>query len=212
MDPYGWYVQRRMLNAMVQNNWKEAERYNQNLIRHSGSSMGLQYNLALVSLGLGKKQEAYSLLTQAVETFGESLRLCRLLGDIQYLDGQADQAKRWYSSALEDNPNEKESKLLALRLEILNDPNRYARVMENQKDLPLALQAMETDPQRSLSLYLHIVEDDPTQVESLNNIGVLYLENFKNAPLAEQYFSRVLELVDHTGAAKNLAKVRKRKA
>ena len=209
MDPYGWYIQRRMLNAMVQNNWKEAERYIHILIHHSGSSMGLQYNLALVTLGLGKKQEAYSILIQSVETYGESLRLCRLLGDIQYIDGQGAEAKHWYAAALVNNPKEKETKLLTIRLEILNNPNRYERVQETMKTIPLALQAMKTDPHRSLDLYLHILEDDPSQIEALNNTGVLYLENFKNAALAEQYFSRVLELVDHSGAVRNLAKAKK---
>lgn len=54
MDPIKWYYQRRMLNAMVQNKWEEAENFTLKLINHEGPSMGLHYNLALIALGSGQ--------------------------------------------------------------------------------------------------------------------------------------------------------------
>jgi tetratricopeptide (TPR) repeat protein len=66
-----------------------------------------------------------------------------------------------------------------------------------------------TKPDQALALYLRVVEDDPSHVEALNNLGSLYLDEFDDAKKAEYYFEQVLELVDSSAAAKNLAKARK---
>ncbi len=211
MDPIGWYYQRRTLNAMVQNKWEEAERFLLKQIAHKGSSMGLQYNLALISLGQDRKQEAYETLLSCVETYGKSIRLCRMLGDIQYMQGHRLDAIRWYTAALADDPNEKESKLISRRMEILGDESRYQRVLTNQTDVEQARLLFSTKPEQALQLYLRVVNDDPTHVEAMNNLGSLYLDEFHEAEKAESCFMLVLELVDSSAAARNLAKARKEK-
>ena len=212
MDPIAWYYQRRSLNAMVQNNWKEAERFLLKQIAHQGYSMGLHYNLALIYLGQERKKEAYETLLACVDTYGESLRLCRMLGDIQYMTGERIEAVRWYTSALADSPNEKETKLITARLLVLADENRYHQVLENQKWVEQARALLEKEPEQALELYLRVVEDDPTHVEALNNLGTLYLDVLHDARKAESYFTQVLELVDSSAAARNLAKARIQKS
>lgn len=209
MDIFKWYYQRRMLNAMVQNSWAEAERYAQKLIDRSGSSMGLQYNLALIALGGGRTQDAYDLAEQTVRRYGESLRLCRLLGDISYLEGHREQARSWYTLSLDDNPGEKERHLIATRLEILESEARYARAHEAFALIREANDLIEGQPEEAKRLYLEVVGCDPTQVEALNNLGVLALEHDKDASGAIEWFTKVLTLVDHHGAGRNLAKARK---
>lgn len=211
MDPIGWYYQRRSLNAMVQNKWKEAERFLLKQIAHKGSSMGLQYNLALIYLGQGLRQDAYDTLLSCSDTYGESLRLCRMLGDIQYMHGQRLDALRWYTTALADGPNEKEARLISMRVAILGDESRYQRVLANQADVEQARLLFATKPEQALELYLRVVADDPTHVEALNNLGSLYLDELHDARKAETYFVQVLELVDSSAAARNLAKARKEK-
>lgn len=211
MDPVAWYYQRRTLNAMVQNSWEEAERFLLKQIARQGSSMGLQYNLALIYLGQERKQEAYETLLACADTYGESLRLCRMLGDIQYIHGERLDALRWYNTALADDPSEKEASLIAQRVKVLTDEPRYQRVLANQADVEQARLLFSTNPDQALKLYLRVVEDDPTHVEALNNLGSLYLDEFHDAKKAESYFVRVLELVDSSAAAKNLAKARKAK-
>ena len=211
MDPIGWYYQRRTLNAMVQNKWEEAERFLLKQIAHKGSSMGLQYNLALIYLGQERKQEAYETLLSCVETYGESIRLCRMLGDIQYMQGHRLDAIRWYTAAIGDNPNEKETNLISRRVEILGDENRYQQVLANQEKVEQARLLFSTQPEQALELYLCVVKDDPTHVEALNNLGSLYLDEFHDAEKAESCFMLVLELVDSSAAARNLAKARKAK-
>ena len=209
MDIFKWYYQRRMLNAMVQNSWAEAERYAQKLIDRSGSSMGLQYNLALIALGGGRTQDAYDLAEQTVRRYGESLRLCRLLGDISYLEGHREQARSWYTLSLDDNPGEKERHLIATRLEILESEDCYIRAHEAFALIREANDLMEGQPEEAKRLYLEVVGCDPTQVEALNNLGVLALEHDKDARGAIEWFTKVLTLVDHHGAGRNLAKARK---
>ncbi len=211
MDPIGWYYQRRTLNAMVQNKWEEAERFLLKQISHKGTSMGLQYNLALVYLGQDRKQDAYDTLLSCVDTYGESIRLCRMLGDIQYMHGKRLDAIRWYTAAIADNPNEKESKLILRRIEILGDENRYQQVLVNQEKVEQARLLFATKPEQALDLYLSVVKDDPTHVEALNNLGSLYLDEFHDAEKAESCFMLVLELVESSAAAQNLAKARKAK-
>lgn len=209
MDIFKWYYQRRMLNAMVQHSWQEAERYTRKLMARSGESMGLQYNLALIALGAGRVEEAYDLGERAVKRYGESLRLCRLLGDISYPEGHADRARRWYSLALSDGPDRKESLLMTRRLEILGDSARYDEVVQLLALLPKANALMEEDPEEAKRLYLQVVERDSTQVEALNNLGVLSLEEGNDAEQAIGWFTKVLALVDHQGAVRNLAKAKK---
>ena len=211
MDPIGWYYQRRTLNAMVQNKWEEAERFLLKQISHKGTSMGLQYNLALIYLGQERKQEAYETLLFCVETYGESIRLCRMLGDIQYMHGKRLDAIRWYTAAIADNPHEKESKLILRRLEILGEESRYHQVLANQEKVEQARLLFATKPEQALDLYLSVVKDDPTHVEALNNLGSLYLDEFHDAEKAESCFMLVLELVESSAGAQNLAKARKAK-
>ncbi|AEV29813.1 hypothetical protein SpiGrapes_2026 [Sphaerochaeta pleomorpha str. Grapes] len=209
MNVLGWYHQRRMLNAMVQNQWTEAETHIRKLLVLQGKSMGLEYNLAVVLLGLEQNEEAFQMLLSCVERYGESLRLCRLLGDIQYGRGNREDSIHWYSLALSDNPTEKEKRLLSLRLELLFDSKRFFMIQEKLASLPEARTCLETDPQKAFSLYKEIAEADPTHVESLNNLGTLFLNEYKDPLAAEEKFSQVLELVDNSGAARNLAKAKK---
>ena len=194
---------------MVQNKWEEAERFLLKQIAHKGTSMGLQYNLALIYLGQERRQDAYDTLLSCADTYGESLRLCRMLGDIQYIKGERLGAIRWYTTALSDGPDAKEAKLISKRITVLEDESRYQRVLANQEDVEQARLLFTTKPEQALELYLRVVKDDPTHVEALNNLGSLYLDEFHDAKKAEAYFMKVLELVDSSAAAKNLAKARK---
>jgi len=194
---------------MVQNKWTESEHFTRKLIHHRGASVGLAYNLALITLGSGRTQEAYDQLLESVETYGESLRLCRLLGDIAYLDGKRQEALQWYEKAEREAQSPKELRFIRMRLEILSKADWYARVVAVLPLVRQAQQAMENQPSRAWDLYRKVVLEDPSQVEALNNLGVLELEHFHHAEQACSYFSKVLELVEHQGAARNLAKARK---
>ena len=209
MDPIKWYYQRRMLNAMVQNKWEEAESFTHKLINHEGPSMGLHYNLALIALGSGDKEKAYDVLVKAVLRYGESLRLCRLLGDIAYLSGKGEEAIHWYASALADDPSEKEEYLMRLRLDLLSSEKNYTKVLDACALLSEAEKRMVSDPEDARSLYERIVKEDPSQAEAWNNLGCLALDHFNDKRSAIEFFTRTLELVDHQGAAKNLARARK---
>jgi len=209
MNLITWYYQRRMLNAMVQNRWKEAERFTRKLINHEGSSMGLHYNLSLIALGSGDRGKAYDILIQAIQRYGESLRLCRLLGDISYLQGKQEEAERWYTAALEDNPSGKEEYLMRLRLDLLSSQEKYTQALRASALLPEAENMIESDPQEARSLYERIVADDPSLAEAWNNLGHLALDHFSDGKTAIDAFTRTLELVDHQGAARNLARARK---
>lgn len=194
---------------MVQNQWNVAEAHIRKLLVLQGKTMGLEYNLAVVLLGLEQSEEAYQVLLSCVQRYGESLRLCRLLGDIQYVRGSREDAMHWYSIALGDDPPRKEKRLLSIRMELLSDTKRFSLIQERLASLSEARSCLEADPQKAFALYQGIAEADPTHVESLNNLGTLYLNEYKDPLAAEKKFSQVLELVDNNGAARNLAKAKK---
>lgn len=198
-----------MLNAMVQNSWPEAERFTRKLIKHSGPSVGLVYNLALITFGAGKMEDAYTQLLGAIQTYGESLRLCRLLADIAYLSGKRQDAIDWYAKAQKEVISSKEKKFIVLRMDILANAELYDRVLDVLSRMQTAHDAMTKNLDIAYEQYCSIVEIDPTQIEALNNLGVLELEHYHRKEQAIQYFIRVLELVDHQGAARNLAKAKK---
>jgi tetratricopeptide (TPR) repeat protein len=198
-----------MLNAMVQNQWGEAETHIRKLLVLQGDSMGLQYNLAVVLLGKEQLEEAFKILVSCTEQYGESLRLCRLLGDVQYVRGERLDALHWYSLALQDNPKEKEQRLIMVRLDLLKDEARFSLIQEKLATLFEARSSLEKDPRKALSLYKDLAEADPTHVEALNNLGSLYLNVYKDPVAAEEKFTQVLRLVDNQGAARNLAKAKK---
>ncbi|WP_320129196.1 tetratricopeptide repeat protein [uncultured Sphaerochaeta sp.] len=209
MNVFFWYHQRRMLNAMVQNQWVEAESHTRSLLDKQGPSMGLEYNLAVVLLGQERFEEASRTLFLAIERYGESLRLCRLLADIQYVRGNRNEAIQWYQKTLDDNPQGKELHLVTARLDLLLDETRFHRIQETLQGIGEAREQLEKNPQRAFVLYQAIAEADPTHVEALNNLGTLYLNSFNNPLAAVEAFSQVLALVDNPGAARNLAKAKK---
>jgi tetratricopeptide (TPR) repeat protein len=198
-----------MLNAMVQNQWVEAETHIRKLLALQGASMGLQYNLAVVLLGKEQLEEAFKILVSCTETYGESLRLCRLLGDVQYVRGERVDAIHWYSLAMQDNPQEKEHRLILMRLGLLSDEPRFSLIQEKLATLVEARSFLEKDPLKAFSLYKDLADADPTHVEALNNLGSLYLNEYKDPVAAEEKFAQVLQLVDNQGAARNLAKAKK---
>lgn len=211
MDPIGWYYQRRALNAMVQNKWDEAETFLQKQIAHKGPSMGLRYNLALAYLGQQQREKAYKQLIWCIDNYGESLRLCRLLGDIQYIHGERLEAIQWYELALEDSPGEKEESLIRLRLSVLQDEPRYQRALANQQEIERARSLDVREVSVALELFHRVIEDDPSHVEALNNLGSLYLDELGDADRAIYYFEEALALADTPAIARNLAKARKAK-
>lgn len=209
MDPIHWYHQRRMLNAMVQHRWTEAEHHTRKLMHHSGPSMGLEYNLALIALGQKREQQAYDQLVETVARYGESLRLCRLLGDISYLRGDGQSAVRWYAAAKEDDPPSKELALINLRLQLLEDPLRFEKALGAYKMLDQANSLSEENPKKAVELYQLCIDADSTCVEAANGLGCLLLDHFQDAAGAVSAFTHVLSLVDNPGAAKNLARAKK---
>jgi len=58
-------------------------------------------------------------------------------------------------------------------------------------------------------MHYRMQKEDPSQAEAWNNLGCLALDHFNDKGTAIEFFTRTLELVDHQGAAKNLARARK---
>ncbi|ADK82390.1 tetratricopeptide repeat protein [Sediminispirochaeta smaragdinae] len=203
------YYERRTLNAMVQSQWAEAERYLLKMMKRRPGVLGLNYNMGVVLLAQKKFDQAEALLTQSIDRFGRSLRLCRLLADIYYYWGKGSSAVSWYHKALEEEPAEKEKKLIQLRLKLLKDEARYSHIAENARLVEEARSLMKSDPAKALELYLEAAEYDPSDIESLNNIGSLYMNHMHQSDKAAAFFRKVLDLVDNQAVAGNLLKAEK---
>ncbi|MCF7940682.1 MAG: tetratricopeptide repeat protein [Spirochaetia bacterium] len=203
------YYQRRALNAMVEEKWVEAERFLKRQMNGKPPMMGLTYNLGLCLLAQQRYEEAEQLFLASIERYGESLRLCRILGDLYYLWGRREDAHRWYEAAFADDPADPERQLIAERIRLTGEQECFDRVLESVELVIRARECFTEDPEQALGLYQKAADYDPTNIEALNNIGSIYFDHTQDPRTAATYFIKVLRLAHHQGAVKNLEKAEK---
>lgn len=189
------FIERKALKAMKEDQWDTAERYLRKLLELYETNMGLQYNLGVCLLAQNKFEEAEGLFLANVEAYGESLRTCRILGDLYYEWKEAQKALEWYSKALEDEPDAKEKRLLNARIAVCRNPDLYKRAYSSFELAKRARSMRKQKPQESLELYEKAAKADETHVEALNAAGELLLDYKKDPEQALRYFKKAEKLV-----------------
>jgi tetratricopeptide (TPR) repeat protein len=202
------YYQRRALNAMVSEDWSVAETFFKKMMQQQVSSLGLRYNLGLVYLAQEKFVKAEAIFLSSVDSYGKSLRLCRVLGDLYFLWGKRDKSLIWYQDALMDAPEEKEERLIKMRIKIVDIEKSYQQVLAMNPLVREARSFMDSDYQKAKILYEQILAVDPTNIEAMNNLGSIHMNELDDPKTASSYFSQVLDLVDNQAAIINLKKAR----
>lgn len=183
------YYERQALKAMMEDRWESAEQYLRKLEDRPGNkgTMGFNYNLGICLLAQKKFEEAQELFLENVSSFGESLRTCRVLGDLYYEWGRREKALDWYQKALEDEPGERERRFLQIRIDLSSDPGMFERAYGAQALLEEARSLRKSDPKEALKLYREVAERDRSNVEALSAAGSLLLEQGENADDALSY-------------------------
>jgi tetratricopeptide (TPR) repeat protein len=205
-----WY-ERKALKAMQQDQWDTAETYLRKLLEMHETNMGMQYNLGVCLLAQHKFEEAEGLFLANVEAYGESLRTCRILGDLYYEWGDAQKALEWYSKALEDDPDVKEKRLLNARIAVCRNPDTFKRAYTSFELARQARSMRKQNPQESLELYEKAAKADETHVEALNAAGELLLEYKKDPDQALRYFKKAEKLVYSPQLADKMRKAQRMK-
>jgi len=203
------YYQRRALNAMVSGDWSMAESFFKKMMQRQTPSLGLEYNLGLVYLAQENFVKAEAVFNSCVNSYGKSLRLCRVLGDLYFLWGKREMALTWYQDALMDSPEEKEERLIKIRIKIVDNEKSYQQVLAMNPLVREARSLMDSDYQKAKILYEQILVADPANIEAMNNLGSIHMNELDDPSTASNYFSKVLELVENQAAIINLKKARK---
>ncbi len=203
------YYQRRALNAMVSGDWSMAESFFKKMMQRQTPSLGLEYNLGLVYLAQENFVKAEAVFNSCVNSYGKSLRLCRVLGDLYFLWGKRELALTWYQDALMDSPEEKEERLIKIRVKIVDNEKSYQQVLAMNPLVREARSLMDSDYQKAKILYEQILVADPANIEAMNNLGSIHMNELDDPSTASNYFSKVLELVENQAAIINLKKARK---
>jgi tetratricopeptide (TPR) repeat protein len=205
------YYERKAYRAMQQDIWDQAEKYLRLLLDMNESNMGFRYNLGVCLLAQKKFEEAEQLFLGNVERYGESLRTCRVLGDLYYEWNDREQALEWYQKAIEDNPDRREKKLLRSRISICESPEKFDRVSQAFSLAEEARKLKSTQPEKSLELYKRAAKADPTHVEALNAVGGLLLEHYKEPESALKYLRQVDKLVNSEHLQLQIQRIEKKK-
>lgn len=203
--------EKKALKAMKHDQWDTAETYLRKLLEMHETNMGLQYNLGVCLLAQQKFEEAEGLFLANVEAYGESLRTCRILGDLYYEWGDAQKALEWYAKALEDDPDVKEKRLLNARIAVCRNPDVFNRAYTSFELAKKARAMRKQNPQESLALYEKAAKADETHVEALNAAGELLLEYKKDPDQALRYFKKVEKLVYSPQLADTMRKAQRMK-
>lgn len=205
-----WY-EKKALKAMQHDQWDTAEIYLRKLLEMHETNMGMQYNLGVCLLAQHKFEEAEGLFLANVEAYGESLRTCRILGDLYYEWADAQKALEWYAKALEDDPDVKEKRLLNARIAVCRNPDAFKRAYTSFELARQARAMRKQNPQESLELYEKAAKADETHVEALNAAGELLLEYKKDPDQALRYFKKAEKLVYSPQLADTMRKAQRMK-
>ncbi|WP_455382822.1 tetratricopeptide repeat protein [Salinispira pacifica] len=204
-------LQRFALNSFVSGDFERAERYFLQLKEADPDRMGVDHNMGLVKLGLKQYEAAESYLLRDLELFGETYLRSRTLGDLYYIWGRAEKAKKRYSAALRQAEEESDRLLLQKRIEICSDDSAFARAAESHRSFEEGVRLQKTgDSQGARAALTRAVEGDPTNFQAWNNLGSVLMEDSSTYDEALKCFTRARSYSALPSIVRNLEEAKNR--
>ncbi len=197
--------QRLAMNALAQGEYRKAEERFRKLREKEGDSQGIRHNIAVCLMAQEKFDEAEPLFMEELEDYGECFSRHVTLGDLYYIWGKREECERFYRLSLEEAPSTKVTNILKKRLATCKDPEAFARVEESQKLLKEGRKKnSEEDFDAAMDCFERSFERDASQYQSLNEAGVLALNQKKDPRKALYYFEKAELLSDLSIVRKNI--------
>ena len=195
---------RLALNALALCDYEKAEKYFRKIYESGGDVQGIKHNIAVTLMAQKKYDEAEVFFLKEIEDYGESFSRLVSLGDLYYLWGKREPCLKAYSEALKESPSVKVSNLLKGRLENCRDAGRFSRVGES---LNLLIEgrslAEKGEYEKALAAFDSSFKCDGTQYQSLNEAGVILMNQYKDFSKALEYFDKAAALSDLSIIQKN---------
>lgn len=205
--------ERRALNCFVSGEYEEAGAHFRAIERISPEHPGLNHNLGLVAMALGDLEEAERRFTADLERLGDHYPRLRVLADLYYLWGKRDLALDFYRRASGDDPPAGSRRIIAERIAICEDADRFARAQEAAARYRAGneLEAVGRVDE-ALDAYRAAINLDPTHLAAVNNAGAILMNDRHDYAGAALLFEQGLGMEQLEWLAANLQKAEQGRA
>ncbi|VFQ46159.1 tetratricopeptide repeat protein [Desulfoluna butyratoxydans] len=205
-----FFYKRFALNAFVLQDYEKALTYFGKIAALCPDTPGAYYNMGLCLMGLKRFEEAEAAFKEDVRKNGMSHERCRALGDLGYLWGKKENAITWYERCRALSDDHPDSPWLDRRLALIASVNDMAPLQESQRLLEEGIACMAKKKNAvAESAFEKAVAKDPTNIQALNNLGVLRMEVNRDPEGAAACFRQITTLSGAPLYAENLKKALK---
>ncbi len=208
---YANICERFGLNAYVMGDYQKAESWFRKLEQSEPNSIRVLRNLGVISLALGRSEEAERYLLREEKLYGPSFYRNSALGDLAYATGKRKEAEKRYRLALKDPECAEGGKAFHMRefieqrLAMSEDEKRFANAMKAMEIFKKAEELRESGEHlEAIKYFMESFALDETNWPALNNAASIHLNALKNPAEAEPLFRQAFELSRSPQVARNL--------
>ncbi len=201
-----WW-KRRALNTFVSGQHEAALKYFSLIKNRWPDFPGIDYNLGLTALALGRFQQAEAYLLDA-RKHDSSYAVLRALADLYYFSGDRKTAITSYKEAKREVPQAKEKKMIEKRIATCGDAVKYRLAQQGWEAFNRAVE-MEKQGKKdeAATLYEEALRMDETNFIAANNLGGYCMNQLSDYPRALSFFRAADALADHPVVKTNIAKL-----
>ena len=205
-----FFYRRFALNAFVMERYDVALRYFEKVAALCPGEPGVHYNMGVCQMGLKYFDASEASFLEELHRNGRTWDRCKALGDLHYLWGNRTSALAWYEGCRKLATLGHGGNWLDRRIALLESEQSMTRVMASMRLLEEGLAAMaEKDHGKAEAAFEAAMENDPTNIQALNNLGVLRMDQHRDPKGAADCFRRAVALYDAPVYAINLKKALK---
>lgn len=202
---------RKAMEAFARGAYAEAKEYFAAILRDEGERAGHLFNLGLSHLALDEYAEAEGYLLRELELFGEHYPRLKTLGDLYFLWGRSEDARRYYERAIAEDTDGDGAKIVRRRIEICGEDCAFVAAMDSLQSYRDGVREMiDKNTEAALQAFSRAVEQDESNIHAWNNIGVIRLNRKENDDIerAIDAFERALSWQEVRSFRENLERAR----
>ena len=205
-----FFYKRFALNAFVLQRYEKALTYFGRITALCPDTPGVHYNMGLCLMGLKRFEEAEAAFKEDVRKNGTNWERCKALGDLCYIWGKRENAKQWYEKCRALSDDHPDAPWLDNRLALLSSSEDMAPMLDAHRLLEEGITCMgKKSHAEAESAFEEAVAKDPTNIQALNNLGVLRMEVNGDPDGAAACFRQAVALSGAPLYAENLKKALK---
>jgi len=202
---------RKAVEAFSRGNYADAKVHFKAILDDEGERAGHLYNLGLCHLALDEYEEAERYLTRELELFGEHYPRLKTLGDLHFMWGKSEDARRWYQRAIDEDAQGDGVTIVRHRIAICAEDCAFAAAMDSLQSYRTGVQEMiRKDTEAALTSFSRAVEQDDSNIHAWNNIGVIRLNRKRDDDVSRaiEAFEKALSWQEVPSFRENLERAR----